>query len=69
MRTLFHGSDSGYSLIDAVVSIFIAGVALVAVYAVLSAAVRFSTNCCKKIVESIQYENDKAEKVLSENAE
>jgi hypothetical protein len=68
MRILHRGSNGGYSLVDAALSLFIAGVVLLAVCAVVSQALRFSRKTVQKIDTEIQSENASAEKVFS-NAE
>lgn len=65
MLILRRGSEDGYSLVDAALSIFIAGVVLLAVCALVSAALRFSLHTVGKIDAAIQAENAAAEKVFS----
>jgi len=65
MRILRHGSEEGYTLVDAALSIFIAGVVLLAVCAVVSGAMQFSRRTAAKIDAAIQSENAAAEKVFS----
>jgi Tfp pilus assembly protein PilV len=65
MRTLRRGNEEGYSLVDAALSIFIAGVVLLAVCALVAGVMHFSRQTVEKINASIQTQNDASEKVFS----
>jgi hypothetical protein len=65
MRTLRRGNEEGYSLVDAALSIFIAGVVLLAVCALVAGVMHFSLQTIQKIDAGIQSQNAAAEKVFS----
>lgn len=65
MQQIFHqGNDEGYSLLDAMVSIFIAGVVLIAVTSSISGLIKLTQKNEQKVIKIIETKNADAEKVF-----
>lgn len=65
MLQIFHlENDTGYSLLDAMISIFIAGVVLIAVATSISGLIKLTKKNNQQITEIIAARNSEAEKVF-----
>lgn len=65
MQTLQHGINSGFSLIEATVSIFIASLTLCSVLAMTCVAVKLADKTKSSMISIMEDRNNAAEIVLS----
>ena len=64
MLTLHRGSNEGFSIVEATLSIFVAGVLLLAVISFSLTTLKYSKKITERIDSYIQYKNDYAEKSM-----
>lgn len=64
MRILHHGNDEGFSMVEAVVSIFVAAGLLLAVIGFVLTTTRYSDKIINRVDSYIIFQNDYAENTM-----
>ena len=67
-RTSSHGTSEGFAIVDAMIALFIAGVALVAVCGTLSFTIRYASTHLNAARQEISKRNAIAENFMGSNA-
>ncbi len=62
MRTLNLGNNEGFSIVEATLSVFVAGVLLLAIIVFVDTTLKYTDKIIKRVDCYIQYQNSYAEK-------